>query len=76
MSDENPVTNYEQLERIPVAYGYAGICVSVIFFQSLNQLLLRFGSPLTVGKDNFWKWRNLFVSWVHALIVGTWDLSW
>ena len=73
---ENPLVNFELLEPIPLVYGYAGIAVSVVFFQSLNQLLLRFGSPKSLRIDQVWKWRNLFVSWVHAVIVGTWDLSW
>lgn len=25
--------------------------------------------------DENWKWRNLFISWTHALIVGIWDLT-
>jgi len=73
---ESPLVNFELLEPIPLVYGYTGIAVSVVFFQSLNQFLLRFGSPRSVHVDEVWKWRNLFVSWVHALIVGTWDLSW
>jgi len=73
---ESPLVNFELLEPIPLVYGYTGIAVSVVFFQSLNQFLLRFGSPKSVRIDEMWKWRNLFVSWVHAVIVGTWDLSW
>jgi len=73
---ESPSVNFELLEPIPLMYGYTGVAVSVVFFQSLNQLLLRFGSPKSVHVDEVWKWRNLFVSWVHAVIVGTWDMSW
>jgi len=73
---ESPLVNFESLEPIPLIYGYTGIAVSVVFFQSLNQLLLRCGSPQSVHIDEVWKWRNLFVSWVHAVIGGTWDLSW
>jgi len=73
---ESPLVNFELLEPIPVVYGYTGVAVSVVFFQSLNQFLLQFGSPTSVRIDEMWKWRNLFVSWVHAVIVGTWDLSW
>lgn len=64
------------LGPIPVVYGYAGILLSVCFFQSLNQIVLRLvGCPKTVGRENVWKWRNLVVSWTHALIVGVWDLT-
>jgi len=69
------VTDYEHLEPIPIGYGYAGILFSIVFFQSINQLLLRIGSPTSVRKEDVWKWRNLFVSWIHAVIIGAWDLS-
>jgi len=66
---------YERLEPIPASYGYAGIVLSVAFFQTLNQTVLRVGSPKAVGRDNYWKWRNTVVSWMHALIVGVWDIT-
>jgi hypothetical protein len=25
---------------------------------------------------DFWKWRNIFISWVHGLIVGPWEVLW
>jgi len=67
---------YERLEPIPASYGCAGIVLSVAFFQTLNQTVLRVGSPKAVGRENYWKWRNLVVSWMHALIVGVWDITW
>lgn len=73
--------NYEHLERIPFVYGAAIISSSVILFQTLNEILkrcYRSSSATGVagrGGDDPWKWRNLFISWVHAIIVGTWDLS-
>jgi len=70
------IVDYERLEPIPASYGCAGIVLSIAFFQTLNQTLLRGGSPKAVGRDNYWKWRNLVVSWVHALIVGIWDITW
>lgn len=65
---------YEELEPIPQEIGYGIIVFTVIFFQIVNQIVQRYGrSPTT--DENTWKWRNLFVSWIHACIVGTWDLS-
>jgi len=71
------VVDYERLEPIPASYGVAGIILSIAFFQTLNQTVLWIGCPRAVGRDNaYWKWRNLGVSWVHALIVGVWDITW
>lgn len=83
--------NYEHLERIPFAYGLGTIVSSLIFFQTLNEVLKRReatghrptaasssatgGRAREGGSDDPWKWRNLFISWIHALIVGTWDLT-
>lgn len=81
--------NYEHLEPIPFAYGFGWIVSSVILFQTLNEILKRsyHASKATPGieedakagvkaGDDLWKWRNLLISWIHAVIVGTWDLSW
>lgn len=81
--------NYEHLEPIPFAYGFGWIVSSVILFQTLNEILKRsyHASKATPGvgedakagvkaDDDLWKWRNLLISWIHAVIVGTWDLSW
>ena len=70
------VVDYERLEPIPASYACAGIVLSIAFFQTLNQTVLRGGCPKAVGRENYWKWRNLVVSWMHALIVGVWDISW
>jgi len=77
--------NYEHLEPIPFVYGLGWIVSSVILFQTLNEILKRsyHASKATPGieadtkaSDDLWKWRNLLISWIHAVIVGTWDLSW
>jgi len=68
--------DYESLEPIAASYGCAGIVLSIAFFQTLNQTVMRIGSPKAVGRENYWKWRNLVVSWMHALIVGIWDITW
>jgi len=70
------VYEYERLEPIPASYGWAGIVLSIAFFQTLNQTVLRAGCPKAVGRENYWKWRNLVVSWTHAIIVGVWDITW
>ena len=73
---ENLEYPYENLEPIPFRYGAASILLSAAAFQLLNQAVLRWLTPGVVAGDDLWKWRNLFISWVHAVIIGTWDLSW
>ena len=67
--------DYELLEPIHPVYGLATIFTSVLLFQAVNQVVYRCAAP-PPGATDRWKWRNLVISWIHALIVGTWDLSW
>ena len=58
------------------AYFGAGVMISsILFFLSLNLLVTVIGAPTYIRAD-FWKWRNLLISWIHALIVGIWDILW
>ncbi len=61
--------------RIGAYYGYAGVLITAVCFQVANQVLIVLGPPKSVQTDE-WKFRNLFISWIHALIVGTWDILW
>ena len=67
---------YEELEPIPVVYGYLGVATSALFFLLVSHILVRIGNPKSVKESDDWKWRNLLVSWIHAFIIGVWDLSW
>ena len=68
------IVDYDRLEPIPASYGCAWVVLSIAFFQTLNQTVL---CPKAVGQNNnYWKWRNLVVSWLHAVIVGVWDITW
>ncbi|ELT93571.1 hypothetical protein CAPTEDRAFT_64685, partial [Capitella teleta] len=55
--------------------GVIGVVVTAVFFQIINQIVGKVGPPSKVDKSDTWKWRNLFISWIHAIIVGSWDLS-
>ena len=59
-------------ERIPPRYGMSAVLASMVFFQILNKLV---GTPKSIETE-VWKWKNLFISWVHAVIIGVWDLTW
>ncbi len=56
-------------------YAYLGVLASALCFQIINQIVTVYGPPKSVQIGE-WKYKNLFISWIHALIVGTWDASW
>jgi len=75
--ESSPVDyEYERLEPIPVVYGYLGVAASALFFLFVNQILVWIGNPKSVKEKDEWKYRNLLVSWIHAVLIGVWDLSW
>ncbi|XP_013403668.1 TLC domain-containing protein 2 [Lingula anatina] len=61
-------------EPIDIKIGYYAVLSTILFFQLLNRVLIYTGVPKN-AQDEPWKWRNLFVSWVHALICAIWVLS-
>ena len=62
-------------DSIDTRHGYIMMLSSMLFFQLLNMAVSKMGSPKSVREDP-WRWRNLFISWFHAMICGTWDFLW
>lgn len=64
-------------EPLPLKYCYTGLLLTVFFFQTVNRVVTSWGPPkaLTASKSDLFKWQNLLVSWVHAVILGCWDLA-
>lgn len=54
------------------------VCVlSTLSFYSIGEVLTRFGKPTYVATDvEFWKWRNIVISWIHGIVCGLWDFLW
>ena len=52
------------------------MCVfTILLMFAINGILTWNGKPKSVKADiDFWKWRNIFISWVHGLIVGPWEV--
>jgi hypothetical protein len=51
--------------------------LSTVLMFSISTLLTWYGKPKFVKAEvDFWKWRNIFISWIHGVIVGPWDLLW
>ena len=46
---------------------------TILFFQLVN-LILKIRGPPNSLKNEEWKWRNIYVSWLHALTVSVWAL--
>ncbi|CAG5135365.1 unnamed protein product [Candidula unifasciata] len=67
--------DFSQLrEAVSVTHGQYLIVASVLFFQLVNLLVKSYGPPKSVTDDE-WKWRNLVVSWVHAMIASLWVIA-
>lgn len=64
------------MQKVEVRYGYLMIFSTIIVFHSLNNLVARYvGTPKSVRNDP-WRWRNLFISWIHGMICGSWNILW
>ena len=60
---------------INIAYGYIVMVVTIVTFHFVNVILKQFPCPEKVTEKP-WRLRNLFISWLHALIVGPWAALW
>lgn len=70
----NSEPNFTQM-RDAIEYRHAVyfLFCTVLFFQFANWIIRSQGPPKSLRVDE-WKWRNLYVSWIHALIVSLWTL--
>lgn len=74
MASDSDASN--NLETIDVRYGYVMIFSTIFVFYSLNNYVAPcFGTPKSVRNDP-WRWRNLFISWIHGMIAGIWNILW
>lgn len=69
------IYTYEGSPNVTVAGGFLVLFLSVILFSIINYIAYIYGPPKTVTGDP-WRWRNTFVSWVHALVVGLGVVYW
>lgn len=50
------------------------VVVSIVFFRISNLVTSKYiETPPRAARDP-WRWRNLFVSWIHAILCGSWDI--
>lgn len=74
MAEFDPYT-YPGSPNVEVRDGILVILASVGLFSIFNFLAYKYGPPPTVTGD-IWRWRNTFVSWIHAVIIGLCVLYW
>ncbi|PAA62921.1 hypothetical protein BOX15_Mlig025937g2 [Macrostomum lignano] len=65
---------------VSVKGGFCAALFTIAIFGLLNQILTVIGPPRIIvhrakNQEELWKWKNLLLSWIHALIIGIWDLS-
>ncbi|KAK7087238.1 TLC domain-containing protein 2-like [Littorina saxatilis] len=66
-SDGDPMAS----QGVVCSYGAYGVYVVVLLFQFINWIIKSVGPPKSL-RDDEWKWRNLFISWIHALVCIIW----
>lgn len=51
--------------------------ISTIFWFCMSAVVTKIGKPKFVKSEvKFYKWRNIFISWVHGVLGGTWNFLW
>ena len=58
--------------HIPVTSAFMQIFLGIMFFLMLSKAVIKYRGPESA--DTVWK--NIFVSWIHALIVGPITVYW
>ncbi|XP_033747279.1 TLC domain-containing protein 2-like [Pecten maximus] len=66
--------NITAAEDIDMMHGYYMMFGTVTLFTGLNLVITRLGTPKTVREDP-WRWKNIVISWIHALVCSIWDIT-
>lgn len=74
LAEFDPYT-YNGSPNVTVRDGLLVMVCGVVIFSIFNYLACIYGPPKTVTGD-VWRWRNTFVSWLHAVIIGLAVLYW
>ncbi|XP_053376148.1 TLC domain-containing protein 2-like isoform X2 [Mercenaria mercenaria] len=64
---------FDPHNKVDHIYGYYMFFGSILSFVFLDIVVTKIGPPKNVKGDP-WRWNNLFISWIHAAICGTWDI--
>ena len=66
------VTMDTKYPHIPVTSAFMQILIGLMFFLMLSKAVIKYGGPESAGTV----WKNIFVSWIHALIIGPITVYW
>ena len=77
-AEHKSLTQQEIMYKPLLSESYFGIVVVLISACSFNILSRIVAAWLTPkgAQHSAWRWKNIFVSFVHSLISGTWALYW
>jgi len=74
VAELDPYT-YEGSPNVTLKEGALVLLFGVVLFSIFNYLAYIYGPPKSVTGE-VWRWRNTFVSWLHAVIIGLGCLYW
>ena len=66
------ITMDTKYPHIPVISAFMQMFLGIMFFLMLNKAVIKYAG--TKSADAVWK--NIFVSWIHAFIIGPISLYW
>lgn len=72
---ENPEIAAGDSGLIGCFYGYSVTAASFGLFMLLNRLVKRYAIPDWIDEAERWRWKNVLISLIHAVIIGVWTLS-
>lgn len=66
----------EPHEPIGPKYGAFTVLLSMVFFQLVQSLVSSIYEEQKWKKVDFWTWRNIAISAIHAGCSGSWVIIW
>ncbi|CAC5419989.1 unnamed protein product [Mytilus coruscus] len=65
------------MDSVQVWQAYTMCATSIMLMFAICSVVTKFGKPKTLKEGvSLWKWRNILISWIHAVVVGIWDFLW
>ena len=66
------VTMDTRYPHIPVTNTFMQIIIGIMLFLMLSKVVIKYGGPEAANTI----WKNAFVPWIHALIIGPLTIYW
>lgn len=75
-SGDDNIEITRQREHIDQRIAVLVVGISFLFFRILNLLIVKLVEPPPSASKDPRRWRNVFVSWTHAILSGCLGISW